>query len=534
MNPDGGQFIYRHKSSTISLTRSGEKLENLPDIYANRLNVSNEGIAMTRQNNSGLPASRSMTQRSLLLSLGLASSISLLGGSLAYAEGGVDGEAIAVPSAEELLSAPAPAAPARASAPAPEPAAAPVERPARRVERPAARPAAEAPARPAPEAEVPARPAPTAEAPVRPAPAASSAPQPDAPVVEANPAAPVRPNVDYSELYIDPTNYGVGATERDHPTVVLTERSSGCETALQPGQGVSGVCRAIQTRMAQQSQGAGAGASAGSAGPRTVGGTRAVAAAGHSGGGGRGFALTPASVQNFYNRTIRPLAFLGNGNTSLLYPLSIPATITSAFGWRIHPISGTQRFHAGTDIGAPQGTPVLAAFSGRVNSADWMGGYGLAVVLTHSEGRTQTLYGHLSEIFVQPGQVVQQGDVIGRVGSTGNSTGPHLHFEYREYTSQGWVAMDAGQLLQGAMAQVINGFQIAKLPAPQMVNFDLTADVKDLADFGKLASDVLPEVAVASEKTLTSVAAVPTKETASAAKSEDDLPEVVVPAVVKR
>lgn len=461
---------------------------------------------MTRQQNSELPASKSMTQRSLLLSLGLLSSISLLGGGMAYAEGS-DGEAIAVPSAEELLSVPAPAAPAPAAAPAPEPAAAPVERPASRpAPEPAARPAAEAPARPAP--------------------AASSAPQPDTPVVEASPAAPVRPSADFSEMYIDPTNYGVGATERDRPTVVLTERSSGCETAHLPGQDVSAVCRAIQTRMAQQGQTAGDGQGARAA--------RSVAAGGQS-GGGRGFALTPASVQNFYNRTIRPLASLGNGNTSLLYPLSVPATITSAFGWRIHPISGTQRFHSGTDIGAPTGTPILAAFSGRVDTADWLGGYGLTVILTHGEGRVQTLYAHMSELFVQPGQVVQQGEVIGRVGSTGNSTGPHLHFEYREYTSEGWIAMDAGQLLQGAIAQALNGFQIAKLPAPQMVNFDLTADIKDLADFGKLASDVLPEVAVAAEKTITPAVAKSEKETASQAKSaEDDLPEVVVPAVINR
>jgi len=439
-----------------------------------------------------------MTQRSLLISLGLASSISFLGSGLAHAEGSAEGEAIAVPSAEELLSIPAPTAPAPAPVAAPAPA--PIEAPIAQPERSAPEPAASAPA------------------PV--------APSPEAPVVEASPEAPVRPTVDYGELYIDPTDYGIGATERDRPTVVLTERSSGCETALQPGQDLSGICRAIQTRQ-QQAVASGAQGSGSNGQPVLVGGSAQ----------GRSFAITPASVQNFYNRTIRPLAFLGNGNTSLLYPLSIPASITSAFGWRIHPISGDHRFHAGTDIGAPMGTPVLAAFSGRVNTADFLRGYGLTVILTHGEGRSQTLYAHLSELFVQPGEVVEQGDVIGRVGSTGNSTGPHLHFEYHEYTSEGWVAMDAGQVLQNALAQMFNGFQIAKLPMPQLVDFDLTLEVKDLADFGKLAADVLPEVSVAAEKTFTPAAAeASTKQLSQEAKvveaEVDDLPEVVVPAVI--
>jgi len=458
---------------------------------------------MTRQHNSGLPNHKSVAQRSLLLSLGLVSGISLLGGGLAHAEGS-DEEAIAVPSAADLLSIPAPSAPAP-SAPAPAPAAAPAPAPV---------------AAPAPQPE---RPAPAASAP---APVAPSAPQPEAPIVEASPAAPVRPTVDYSELYIDPTDYGVGATERDRPTVVLTERSSGCETALQPGQDLSGVCRAIQARV-QQAVAAGQNGGAGS-GPAIVG--------GGSVGGDRSLGgITPAAVRNFYNRTMRPLAFLGNGNTSLLYPLSLPASITSAFGWRIHPISGDHRFHSGTDIGAPMGTPVLAAFSGRVNTADFLRGYGFTVILTHDEGRSQTLYAHLSEMFVQPGEVVEQGEVIGRVGSTGNSTGPHLHFEYREYTSEGWVAMDAGQVLQNALAQMLNGFQIAKLPLPQLVSFDLSPEVQDLADFGKLVTDVLPEVAVAAEKTFTPAAttAEPDKQVDAETKSsEDDLPEVVVPAVI--
>ncbi len=167
----------------------------------------------------------------------------------------------------------------------------------------------------------------------------------------------------------------------------------------------------------------------------------------------------------YYNRTIRP-RLLGNDNPNMIFPLPIPATITSLFGWRIHPITGERRFHAGTDLGADMGTPVVAAYSGNVATADLMGGYGLTVVLDHQQFDQQTLYAHLSEIFVQPGQLVEQGTVIGRVGSTGNSTGPHLHFEVRQLTNQGWVATDPGVQLQGALAQLVESMRIASAKIP--------------------------------------------------------------------
>lgn len=154
-----------------------------------------------------------------------------------------------------------------------------------------------------------------------------------------------------------------------------------------------------------------------------------------------------------------------NGNIAPLFPVTIPAPITSLFGWRIHPISGGRRFHAGTDIGAPMGTPVIAAYSGQVSVADVMGGYGLAVVLQHNE-RQETLYAHLSEILVQPGQWIEQGTVIGRVGSTGNSTGPHLHFEIRELTEEGWVARDPSAVLEYALADLIQSMQTAQAAPP--------------------------------------------------------------------
>jgi murein DD-endopeptidase MepM/ murein hydrolase activator NlpD len=145
-----------------------------------------------------------------------------------------------------------------------------------------------------------------------------------------------------------------------------------------------------------------------------------------------------------------------------MYPLSIPASITSVFGWRIHPITGNQRFHAGTDLGAPTGTPILAAAGGQVETANWLGGYGLAVIINHKSAQ-QTLYGHMSEIFVQPGQWVEPGTVIGRVGSTGNSTGPHLHFEVRHLTPNGWVATDPGVQLQSGLAQLLQSLRTAQV-----------------------------------------------------------------------
>jgi murein DD-endopeptidase MepM/ murein hydrolase activator NlpD len=106
------------------------------------------------------------------------------------------------------------------------------------------------------------------------------------------------------------------------------------------------------------------------------------------------------------------------------------ARLTSPFGLRVHPIYGTVRLHAGMDLAAPSGTPVTAAADAVVVSAAAHGGYGLAVVLDHG-GALATLYGHLSRLLVRPGDVVRRGDRIGLVGSTGASTGPHLHFEVR-------------------------------------------------------------------------------------------------------
>jgi murein DD-endopeptidase MepM/ murein hydrolase activator NlpD len=108
----------------------------------------------------------------------------------------------------------------------------------------------------------------------------------------------------------------------------------------------------------------------------------------------------------------------------------VNGTVTSGFGYRTHPVLGTQRLHAGVDFGAASGTPIVAAASGTVVSAGWQGGYGNAVIIDHGGGEA-TLYGHQSRLAVSSGARVSRGQVIGYVGSTGMSTGPHLHFELR-------------------------------------------------------------------------------------------------------
>ena len=113
---------------------------------------------------------------------------------------------------------------------------------------------------------------------------------------------------------------------------------------------------------------------------------------------------------------------------AMIYPITGP--ITSEFGWRNHPIFGGQRFHSGIDIGGDYGLPIHAAQSGIVSHAGWIGGYGNTVMIDHGGGIT-TLYGHNESLAVSVGQYVNQGDVIAYCGSTGNSTGPHCHFEVR-------------------------------------------------------------------------------------------------------
>lgn len=113
-----------------------------------------------------------------------------------------------------------------------------------------------------------------------------------------------------------------------------------------------------------------------------------------------------------------------------IWPSNSSYVVTSGYGWRTIALYGSARFHAGIDIGASMGTPILAADGGNVIVSSYDGGYGNYVMINHGDGRS-TLYGHMSSRGVSVGQTVTQGQVIGYVGSTGNSTGPHIHFEVR-------------------------------------------------------------------------------------------------------
>jgi murein DD-endopeptidase MepM/ murein hydrolase activator NlpD len=328
---------------------------------------------------------------------------------------------------------------------------------------------------------------------------------------------------DYNNAYIDRNDYSTntGGTYQAPNSVVITERSSGCRTVLSSGQGISGsACaktpqnsrladsdgkpapnwlRRSQTAQIanvppvrqlgttnnssgwRSSQVASGGSSKSAFHPNrfipnpSEFATTKVSASPIAPSGGTlappmaegnlvprpsnvayDFALASVLPQIPYTGTI---AYSGSG---MIFPLSVPAPITSLFGWRVHPITGDRRFHAGTDLGAPAGTPVLAAAKGQVETADWMGGYGLAVVIQHNSAQ-QTLYGHMSELFVQPGQWVEPGTVIGRVGSTGNSTGPHLHFETRHLSQDGWVAVDPSVQLQAGLSQLLQTLQTAQV-----------------------------------------------------------------------
>lgn len=287
-------------------------------------------------------------------------------------------------------------------------------------------------------------------------------PAPGAPTTADVEAAPLAPSLSVDELmqqsptlapsviingeYIDPSSdYNLGATYAPDQvsSVVLSERSTGCQAVFDGGQEVGAVCtpEEMERVMGQSLDGQSV-----NLGPISL--------------SSDGITInTPVpSFEEFYSVTTRPISLPSNGDRSLLFPLAIPAPITSLFGWRTHPIFGDTRFHSGTDLGAPMGTPVVAAFSGNVLTADFMQGYGLTVILSHQDGTQETLYAHLSEIFVQPGDTVKQGDVIGRVGSTGNSTGPHLHFEVRELENGVWVTLNPDQSLQQSLNAFLNGF----------------------------------------------------------------------------
>ncbi len=281
-------------------------------------------------------------------------------------------------------------------------------------------------------------------------PAADASPLPDGSVADSVPPVEVNAETLLNNPLIDSTDYSLGATTSpDSPSLLFSDRATGCQLNLSQGQSVANSCQT-----SDGANGAPAYASATddegaqfSVGPVSV------------GGNGVTIGNTTVISREYFNEKLRSLNVMRRGTQEFVFPLAMPSPITSLFGWRTHPIFGDRRFHTGTDLGAPEGTPVVATQDGQVHIADYMGGYGLIVILRHAEGTLETRYAHLSRILVRPGETVQQGEVVGLVGSTGNSTGPHLHFELRELTAQGWILLNPNELLAYAvtnLADVLN------------------------------------------------------------------------------
>ncbi len=145
------------------------------------------------------------------------------------------------------------------------------------------------------------------------------------------------------------------------------------------------------------------------------------------------YAQEDAAVQNLIGQSAETVntAVANPTNPSALgFQWPIDAPVTSPYGYRIHPVYGTRRLHAGVDLGAPRGTPIASANDGVVIFAGTQGGYGRTVIVDHGGGIT-TLYAHMTEWNASEGQQLSRGDIVGFVGATGTATGNHLHFEVR-------------------------------------------------------------------------------------------------------
>jgi len=138
-------------------------------------------------------------------------------------------------------------------------------------------------------------------------------------------------------------------------------------------------------------------------------------------------------LQNQINAALRSSSqssVVYKGNGKFQFPLASYTRLSSQYGYRIHPIYGTKKFHAGIDYAAPHGTAIYAADDGVVLTSGWVNGYGYTVSINHGSGYV-TMYAHCSKLLVSSGQSVKRGQTVAKVGSTGNSTGNHLHFEVR-------------------------------------------------------------------------------------------------------
>lgn len=134
----------------------------------------------------------------------------------------------------------------------------------------------------------------------------------------------------------------------------------------------------------------------------------------------------------------------------------VQGSLSSSFGKRLDPFLGKGAFHSGIDLTADFGAPVVATADGTVAASGWSAGLGKRVVLEHGHNGLATVYGHLSDFYVRPGQVVRQGEVIGRIGRTGRTTGSHLHYEVR-YRG---TALNPYKFLQPQRRQIA-GFTLA-------------------------------------------------------------------------
>jgi murein DD-endopeptidase MepM/ murein hydrolase activator NlpD len=160
-------------------------------------------------------------------------------------------------------------------------------------------------------------------------------------------------------------------------------------------------------------------------------------------GGSTAQAVAPSSVAVVQGGEIGPAAAAtattalepaarSETDDNLTFPLPLDSTLTSPYGWRQDPFGAGVRFHAGVDIAAAYGREVPAVSDGRVEFAGEQGGYGLTVVVSH-DGGIETRYAHLASLNVRQGDEVRAGSAVGRVGQTGRSTGPHLHFEVLQH-----------------------------------------------------------------------------------------------------
>ena len=145
------------------------------------------------------------------------------------------------------------------------------------------------------------------------------------------------------------------------------------------------------------------------------------------------YAREDAAVQRLIGQSAAPVDTAINAPTTpsaLGFQWPMQARVTSEYGYRIHPVYGSRRLHAGMDLGAPRGTPIASAADGVVIFSGVQGGYGSTVIVDHGGGVT-TLYAHMSQRNVSQGQLTSRGDIVGLVGATGTATGNHLHFEVR-------------------------------------------------------------------------------------------------------